>query len=176
MNNAQRQARKDLMVFREFAMVCQLPLLGDSAQERPVPEPDILCELSNSDKLAFELGQAEDVTTYTNAKGQVYEQSVQYKESRPGNHFSVVGLSIVDRVKKKLAKSYVTDHPIHLLVWSDAASTTELSIWQEHDEMSSEENKLKTLLAKGMGPFDRIWVYGRVKKAIVFDSDTIAHS
>jgi hypothetical protein len=62
MNIPDQQEREDMAVFGEFAKMCPLPLLSNTAQNRPKPEPDILCDIESGEKLAFELGQCEDVT------------------------------------------------------------------------------------------------------------------
>jgi hypothetical protein len=162
MNQREQQQQEEFDVFLKFAAACPLPILVNAATNRPDPEPDILCGLCCGEMLAFELVQAEDVTTYTNANGKVRVASIQEKESKPGVHFSVVSPSIVDKVKKKLDKNYETDHPIHLLAWSDTALIRELPFWQDD---------LRTLLTNGMGQFKRVWVFGRTEKVIVFDSN-----
>jgi hypothetical protein len=53
----------EMMVFREFAAACPLPLLIGDAENREPPEPDILCPVEAGEKLAFELVEAADVTT-----------------------------------------------------------------------------------------------------------------
>jgi hypothetical protein len=62
LSNHGKQEEEELTVFGEFAKVCPLPLLLNTAQNRPTPEPDILCDIESGEKLAFELGQCEDVT------------------------------------------------------------------------------------------------------------------
>src|SRR5262245_20259508 len=56
-------AAEEMFVFREFAKACPLPLLIDTAESRNPPEPDILCDLSTGGKVAFELVEADDVTS-----------------------------------------------------------------------------------------------------------------
>jgi hypothetical protein len=85
-----------------------------------------------------------------------------------GSTFCAVANSTVANIKTKiLEKTYKTEHPIHLLAWSDTASIAELPFWQDD---------LETLLRDGTGQFDRIWVYGRGEKSIVFDSDSVPTS
>jgi hypothetical protein len=169
MQNMDSKEKQELAVFREFAEVCPMTIVANAAENRKPPEPDILCEVKDGPNVAFELVRAEDVTTYTDAKGEVYVQSIQYKESQPGVHFSTVGTSIVDKVEEKLKKAragkYLTDHPLHLLVWSDTASSREWFAWRDD---------LERLLANGTGQFERIWVYGRSKREIAFDSKEAA--
>jgi len=57
MNNLEKQEHEEMTVFGEFAKVCPLPLLLNTAQNRPTPEPDILCDIESGKKLAFELAK-----------------------------------------------------------------------------------------------------------------------
>lgn len=75
-----------------------------------------------------------------------------------------VGVYVVERIKTKLEKSYKTDAPIHLLSWSQTASTEELAMLGKDRELA---DFLKT---NGMGPFARVWVFGLGENAIAFDS------
>jgi hypothetical protein len=52
----------EMEVFKRFVAVCPLPLLPDTATNRPEPEPDIRCSLKDGTALAFELGECADVT------------------------------------------------------------------------------------------------------------------
>ena len=163
MNHAEQQHREELNVFERFAHACPLPLLVDTAANRPEPEPDVLCDLTTGEKVAFELGQAEDVTAYKNAKGETYVASVQKLDSDGGSTFATVAPAVVDRVANKLTKEYRTDHPIHLVVWSMTASVAEVDFWRE--EFAG------LIQSKGMRPFERIWVFGYGESTIVFDSN-----
>ena len=66
-------------------------------------------------------------------------------------------------IGRKLEKeTYKTDHSIHLLAWSQTASHAELGCWQD---------ELTTLLrSSGMGPFNRVWVFGLGESSVIFDS------
>lgn len=161
--HAEQQQLEEINVFHEFAKACPLPLVADSAQNRPEPEPDILCGLATGEKVAFELGQAEDVTTYENGKGESYVASIQKKEADGGPSFSMVSPNIVKLVVKKLKKTYKSNHPIHLIVWSTTASAPEVDFWK--DEF------IRIMRSNGMGAFRRIWVFGYAESEIVFDFD-----
>jgi hypothetical protein len=242
-------AAAEMFVFREFAKACPLPLLIDTAENRTPPEPDILCDLSTGGKVAFEMVEADDVTSNKAKPGEsvavtkYFNDSMKLKAAieeaykaaiadgrlnnpqRFEHHFvrvhfrdaaSVrqsiaaipdviaflethgtsrqtikhktirsiecrtfpdrgpyrgplisantsafnVGLSVVDRIKGKLGKSYTTPHPIHLLVWSGSSIVAEADFWRE-DALA--------LLKAGMGQFARLWVFGRCEPSIVFD-------
>lgn len=75
---------------------------------------------------------------------------------------------VVEQVKKKFAKKYDSTYPIHLVAWSDTASAEEL-------EMLGINTALVELFrSDGKGPFERIWVLGRSRSSIAFDSDSYA--
>ncbi len=79
-----------------------------------------------------------------------------------GSTSCTVEHSTVENIKEKIEeKNYDPSHKIHLLAWSETASVPGAAFW---------ENDLETLLADGTGQFERIWVYGRNVRAIVFDS------
>jgi hypothetical protein len=52
---AERQAPKELAVFRSFAAVCGLFVEPSSIEKRNPPEPDILCRLEGGKPIAFEM-------------------------------------------------------------------------------------------------------------------------
>lgn len=60
MGMTDRQAPKELEVFRAFAQVCDLCITPDSIEKRCPPEPDILCALYAGGCVAFEMVQLID--------------------------------------------------------------------------------------------------------------------
>lgn len=75
---------------------------------------------------------------------------------------SNVGDYTIANIKAKLDKNYTTEHEIHLLAW---ANTTWLpDLWR--DEL--------TKLCQRQTKFTRVWVFGRAKHLIVFDSGSLA--
>ena len=238
MNNKDRRQQEELEVFREFANVCPLSLLANTAQNRPEPEPDILCELQSGEKLAFELTQCTDnkeeretnaalglkreltaafaaairegtisaperfnfqaicldydrnsskqkctkavpeVIRLLNERGTgSYDvdispfSSIRCERYRPCSHvgpeFCVntdccFAHSTVSRIEDKLKKNYETGPKIHLLACSYTGCPKEVPFW--HKQL------VELLKSNGMGPFDRIWVFGVTEKSILFDS------
>lgn len=234
MNISEAQKHEEKLVFGEFAKVCSLTLKLETAESRPEPEPDILCELQTGEKLAFELTSADDpgerkkmndAHLLRKQHRRAYDEAVDkesirepnrfvghtvtviYREKSttkkklaeiprvielldvhgPGNHiirdgsilsincnpmpvqtnigpefhFSTacnVGDYTVERITKKLRKRYNTDHPIHLLVWSNTGGLPEL--WEE---------ELRRVIS-GVCPFERVWVFVRCESSIVFVS------
>ncbi len=55
MTQASRKAESERQVFTEFATVAGLQVVPGSVESRPSPEPDILCELADRGRIAFEL-------------------------------------------------------------------------------------------------------------------------
>jgi hypothetical protein len=238
----------ELKVFLEFAAICPLPLVLQSARNCKPPEPDIVCDLTDGGQVAFELVEADDETDDKARPGQrtvvmkYAKESFQlgkavqnaYYEAMAGgrlpngeqfkHHFlridfvdaasvrqslaaipdlidllrgngttrkriehpvirsidcvpfpqrnsyegpliSVnrssfnVSTSVVDRITSKLAKSYTTAHPTHLVVWSNSAFAAEADFWRD---------EAMQVLEAGMGPFTQVWVFGRNEPSIVF--------
>lgn len=58
MNRQDKQRKIEISVFKEFVKFCLLEIV--SFDSKDPPEPDILCELKNGNKLAFELVEAVD--------------------------------------------------------------------------------------------------------------------
>ncbi|GAF94475.1 unnamed protein product, partial [marine sediment metagenome] len=54
------QGKKELEIFRGFAKHYPYKINMNSIKKRKPPEPDILCELVNCNKIAFELGECLD--------------------------------------------------------------------------------------------------------------------
>jgi hypothetical protein len=80
----QEKADAELAVFREFAQVCPVRLLAETAVSVEPDPPDVRCRLKDGTSLAFELAECEGVTT--NPQGQrktpvpiqkVYERTIK---------------------------------------------------------------------------------------------------
>ena len=74
---------------------------------------------------------------------------------------------IIERIKEKLTKKYASNHEIHLLAWSTTATRTEF------EGLGKDKELANLLQSKGIGPFDRIWVFGYGERSIVFDSKAL---
>ncbi len=57
---ADRQAHGELTVFRAFVSVCPLPIRTDLVENRPPPEPDIICHVEGEGAIAFEMTEIVD--------------------------------------------------------------------------------------------------------------------
>lgn len=51
----ERQATKELEVFRRFVAICGLRVAPSSIEKRNPPEPDILCRLKGGKPIGFEM-------------------------------------------------------------------------------------------------------------------------
>lgn len=71
-----------------------------------------------------------------------------------------VANSTVSNIKRKLEIPYESDHKIHLLAWSNTASSAEAFCWRD---------ELTTLLQSNRR-FSRVWLFGRGESSIAFDS------
>jgi hypothetical protein len=56
----QDQRVGERLIFAEFASASGLPVVLDTIESRPPPEPDILCEVKGHGHVAFELGEVVD--------------------------------------------------------------------------------------------------------------------
>jgi hypothetical protein len=54
------QSEHEIGVFRRFAKVSALPIIPESIEQPPRPEPDILCEIIGQGRVAFELTRIDD--------------------------------------------------------------------------------------------------------------------
>jgi hypothetical protein len=54
------KADREKKVFENFSNVAAINILPGTIESRPPPEPDILCQLENSDHVAFELTELID--------------------------------------------------------------------------------------------------------------------
>jgi len=52
--------KHEIGVFRRFAKVSGLPIIPESIEQPPEPEPDILCEIIGEGRVAFELTRIDD--------------------------------------------------------------------------------------------------------------------
>jgi len=55
-----RQAKTELIIFRAFAEVCELPIDVMTIEKREPPEPDISCKINGGGTITFELTEIID--------------------------------------------------------------------------------------------------------------------
>jgi hypothetical protein len=73
-----KKKRHELSVFRRFAKVSALPIIPESIEQPPEPEPDILCEISGEGRVAFELTRIDD-EAFRRMLVQMLERQRQFK-------------------------------------------------------------------------------------------------
>ena len=55
-----KQSKYELRIFKRFASLCNLPIVGDSIEKRDPPEPDIKCDVKGIGEITFELTELID--------------------------------------------------------------------------------------------------------------------
>jgi hypothetical protein len=70
--------KHEIGVFRRFAQVSGLPILPESIEQPPEPEPDILCEIIGEGRVAFELTRIDDEAFHRKCV-QMQERQRQFK-------------------------------------------------------------------------------------------------
>lgn len=139
MTIAEAQARRELAAFERFVQLGLLNVELGSVEKRPEPEPDLLCLVVGVGPVAFELAElcAEDVAKLMANSDQGFIWSADPSARILCN---------------KLAKDYVTPHPIELLLHTEGrlVSTDNLII----------ETIRPILQSRGGGPFRHVWLLG----------------
>ena len=107
---ASRKAEWERQVFTEFAKVAGLQVVPGSLESRPTPEPDILCELADRGRLAFELVNLAD-------EGLMRTIAHTIRGETHGVWFGDPTLDLI--WEKVLRKTYKTAHAMELLAYGD---------------------------------------------------------
>jgi len=142
MGTEQRKGEVELAVFREFADRCPLTIDLQSIQKRSgESEPDILCQLSSGEVVAFELVEICDSTIASTLS--------RIQPDSPPSFWSADPTAAI--VRKKLHKSYHTAHPVELLCYSNGRVITPDDGIREH--LSRWADAID-------GPFRRLWLLG----------------
>jgi len=139
-----RQAALEREIFRRFASVAGLPVLAGSVQSRCPPEPDILCEVDSAGLVAFEL-----VDLVDQGLAHATAQANANPDSPRGVWF---GDPTLERVRAKLAKTYLTGHPMELLAHGDDTLLPR-DVW-----VPKFERRLRDIFDHAGSPFRRLWV------------------
>jgi hypothetical protein len=102
-------------VFTEFAKVAGLQVVPGSVESRPSPEPDILCELADRGRVAFEL---------VNLVNDGLMRSVA-RAARGEIEAVSFGDPTLELIREKvLRKTYETPHAMELLAYGDDPKLT----------------------------------------------------
>lgn len=108
----ERKEKRELQIFQNFAKRSSLDIIPDSIENRPPPEPDIRCQLSDGETVAFELKElcepsmAQDIDYLL--KGGDYDKQRFW-----------VGDPTEPILRMALKKRYETKHPMELVAYSD---------------------------------------------------------
>lgn len=131
-----QKGRIELKVFERFAKLRTPPVVPNTAEKRQPPEADILCTIVGGERVAFEMAEA---------CAPEFAEALQLgHEFAWGNDVSEVTL------RKKLSKSYPTEHPVELVLYVGRTALPDDAI----------EAKIKPILAESFGQFRCIWFLG----------------
>jgi hypothetical protein len=140
MNRAAEKADRERCVFQTFMRTGKLPIVPESVESRPPPEPDILCLDAGEGRIAFELVE-------------ICEEGLARKLSAIGKEeFGFVRSQDPSWwvLRKKLRKSYRTGHPVELLCYVDKSLSADSQILAT----------IRPMIDMNNGQFRRIWLLG----------------
>ena len=152
-DSANEKKVNEKRVAKLFAKVCPLKIKIDSIENRDPPEPDILCERENGQKVALELVEVID---------EGLAKSVYTSSGKGGSY----GHPIIKQICKKLSKSknYDTKARMELLVYYDLQPQMPTNVLkptlEEHSMM------LKKKLRKS--DFKKIWIFNDRTSEILY--------
>lgn len=145
MNKEEAKASWERAVFRNFAAAARLPVVPDSIESRSPPEPDILCEYIDGDRVAFELVELVD-----QGLAHVTARALADPDDIRAVWFDD---PTFERIREKLTrKEYTTPHPMELL-----AHGGDTLLWREA-WASKYEQRLRRLFDVTGSGFRRLWV------------------
>jgi len=152
MATEKHKGETELAVFREFASRCPLPIDASSIQKREgESEPDILCQLTSGEVIAFELVEICDPDVARSLHKAQSGSSAALWTSDP----------TATIVRKKLHKTYRTPRPVELLCYTNGRVVTP-------DEAVREQ--LLCWANAVDGPFRRVWFFGEHAVYQVWDA------
>lgn len=110
MSNEHQKSQVELAVFEDFVRFSGLPFDLSTVEKRVPPEPDLLCQLGEEGKVAFELVELCDPNLAKAFSDPAPDDGgVQYIRTADPSFRIVRG---------KLRKSYETPHPVELLCYT----------------------------------------------------------
>jgi hypothetical protein len=138
-----KKAEGEREVFSLFAKTMDWLVDDDLIQTRPEPEPDILYDGAYG-KIAFELVE--------NCAPDLAENRAFLKN---GNGETLINTSdpTINRIRSKLKKSYETEFPVELLIYTNGRVATP-------NNMAVERIKSEIEFARQC-PFRRAWYFGK---------------
>ena len=141
----------EIEAFRLFIVRSQTPIDPLSVEKRNPPEPDILCRHATDGVVAFELAILCDAEIAKVIAAGSKARTDAFSTSDPS----------AEIVRKKLKKSYETDHPIELLVYSDGRLITP-------DDVIIPT--ITPILESRKGPYQRAWFMGEKTTCLIWEA------
>jgi hypothetical protein len=141
---------EEIETFRLFVSRSQLPIDPLNITKRNPPEPDILCTHAVEGFIAFELVNLCDPKIAKTLAAGPKARTDAFSTSDPSSEI----------VRKKLKKTYVTDHPIELLIYSDDRLITP-------DDVIIPT--ITPILESRDGPYRRAWFMGEGTTCLLWE-------
>ena len=151
MHTEEAKGVHELEVFDTFIERSGIPVIKDSIEKRPAGEPDILCNCTGLGAVAFELARICDP-----------DLAALLDQREPQNaKFIWTSDPSLEILKKKRSRSYKTDHPIELLLYTDGRVVT-----PDDDIVPT----IKPYLECNSGPYRRVWFMGETTVECVYEA------
>lgn len=144
----------ELAVFREFVLAAGLDVAHDSERKgnATLGEPDVLCTL-NGKPVGFELAES--------CAPEFAAEASAATRSPTGVSDAVWGDDVSDvTLRKKLNKRYSVECPVHLLFYARGFTGLPDSVIID---------RLRPVLAAGLGPFRSLWFFGERAQQVAGD-------
>lgn len=151
MGSEREKGIREVVIFRRFLDLAQLPVDRASIEKRVPPEPDILCTHSNRGRLAFELAELCDPNI-----AQLVDKA------RTGEADAIWTADPSRRIlMKKLRTNYKTAFPVELLCYTDGRIVTPDDVILP---------TLRPILEAWNGVFVQAWFLGEEKVHLLWGS------
>jgi hypothetical protein len=144
MSSDKAKAHRERQIFKEFVQKSELPIDAATVESRPAPEPDIRCKTDDGRTSVFELVEL--------CSAELAKEVARLKKRGGDGQFLMLDDPTPQTFLQKIGKTYVSDHPIDLLAYTDGTLVT------PDDTIIPVLEDL--IQANGRGPFRRIWLLG----------------
>jgi hypothetical protein len=153
----------ELAVYREFAIAASLQWPLECAEARRPPEPDIFVAYADQSRY-FELGRLADAEHARTILKALRESPRPVKPN-----VSKIKLPEREVLRRKLAKTYITNgYPLDLLLYFDAEEFHLLGGLPPMEFCEHAKFAMLPLLQLSMGPFQRVWVFERYRRTVLW--------
>ena len=109
MSTEHEKSVRELEIFALFVSLSPIAIVPGSAIKRTPPEPDLLCRTYENEIVAFELVELCDPQIAEVFANPLILENTYIRTSDPSEFI----------IQKKLTRSYVTEHPVELLCYTD---------------------------------------------------------